>query len=201
MRKWMVQYGLFSLFFCLMMVAGQAQVIDSAEVKEWVDIPVIEWEEYYSYEGGFRVRTPGPMTERVDTIKTALGPMAYHTFMYLVNDEEYAENVFYMVSYCDYPPGALHQDSTDLLAEFFDATVAEAVRSVRGQLVYSNPIDYLDYPGQIWRIHFRSGDAVIKTKALIVDDRYYTIQTVMKREMALNRASDTFLDSFRLLNE
>ena len=197
----MAQYGLFSLFFCLMMEAGQAQVIDSAEVKEWVDIPVIEWEEYYSYEGGFRVRTPGPMTERVDTIKTPLGPMAYHTFMYLVNDEEYAENVFYMVSYCDYPPGALHQDSTDLLAEFFDATVAEAVRSVRGQLVYSNPIDYLDYPGQIWRIHFRSGDAVIKTKALIVDDRYYTIQTVMKREMALNRASDTFLDSFRLLNE
>lgn len=186
------------------MFAGQAlpgQVIDSAEVKEWVDIPVIEWEDYYSYEGGFRVRTPGPMTERIDTIDTPLGRMAYHTFMYLVNDEEYAENVFYMVSYCDYPPGALHQDSTGLLDEFFAATVSEAVRSVRGQLIYRNDFAYLDYPGHIWRIHFRGGDAVIKTKALIVDDRYYTIQTVMKREMALNRASDTFLDSFRLLRE
>jgi len=190
-----------SMLFCLLAPAIQAQVIDSAEVKEWVDIPIIEWKDYYSYDGGFRVRTPGPMTERVDTITTPLGPMAYHTFMHLVNDEKYAENVFYMVSYCDYPPGALHQDSTDLLAEFFTATVSEAVRSVRGQLVYSDAIEYMDYPGHIWRIHFRGGDAVIKTKALIVDDRYYTIQTVMKREMVLNRASDTFLDSFRLLRE
>lgn len=178
-----------------------AQQVDSAEVTEWVDIPVIEWEDYYSYDGGFRVRTPGPMEERVDTVDTPLGPIAYHSFMYIVNDEEYAENVFYMVSYCDYPPGALHQDSTELLSEFFAATVSEAVRSVRGQLVYDNRQDYQDYPGHIWRIHFRGGDAVIKTRALVVNDRYYTIQTVMKREMALNRASDIFLDSFRLLQE
>lgn len=201
MMRRMMYFFAGSIFFFLSLPGVEAQVIDSAEVKEWVDIPVIEWEEYYSYEGGFRVRTPGPMTERVDTIATPLGSMAYHTYMYLVNDEEYAENVFYMVSYCDYPPGALHQDSTELLTAFFAATVSEAVRSVRGQLVYSNAMEYQDYPGHIWRIHFRSGDAVIKTKALIVDDRYYTIQTVMKREMALNRASDTFLDSFRLLRE
>ncbi len=182
-------------------VTGHTQRLDSTEVQEWVDIPILEWEEYYDYEGSFRVRTPGPFVQRVDTVKTPLGKLAYHTFMFVMKNESYAENVFYMVNYCDYPPGALHQDSTELLAEFMDATVDEATRAVRGELVYQDDIDINEFPGRFWRIHYRGGDAVIKTKAFVVGNRYYQVQTAMTREMGLNRASDEFLDSFRLIGE
>lgn len=197
-----VRLGIVALWSILVSLPAAAQVIDSSQVSKWADIPVVEWQDFYSYPGRFRVRAPGTMEERVDTVQTAVGPIAYHTFTYVSpRREQYAENVFYMVSYCDYPPGTLHEDSTQLIRAFLDATVDEAVTAVRGELIYDNPIDYFDYPGRFWRIHYRGGDAVIKTKALLVGRRYYSIQTAMKREMALNRASDTFIDSFRLIGE
>lgn len=195
-RTLIISFLVFTICF-----PGQAQRLDSSEVKEWVDIPVLDWEEYNDYEGGFRVRTPGPFVQRVDTVKTPLGKLAYHTFMFVMKNESYAENVFYMVNYCDYPPGALHQDSTELLTEFMDATVDEATRAVRGELVYQDGIEINEYPGRFWRIHYREGDAVIKTKAFVVGTRYYQVQTAMTREMGLNRASEEFLDSFRLIGE
>lgn len=200
----LVSIVLIPLFFILLMfifsTAGYGQRLDSTEVNEWVDIPVLEWEEFNSYDGGFRVRTPGPFAERIDTVKTAIGPIAYHSFMFVMNKEAYAENVFYMVSYCDYPKGALHNDSLELTTAFLDATIDEAVKAVRGELVYQQPIEINGFPGRFWRIHYRSGDAVIKTKAYVINNRYYQIQTAMTQEMGLNKASDEFLDSFRIIS-
>ena len=188
----------FNMLIFTTVVYGQR--LDSTEVNEWVDIPILKWTEFHSYDGGFRVRTPGSFTERIDTVKTAIGPIAYHSFMLVMNKEAYAENVFYMVSYCDYPEGVLHNDSLELTTAFLDATIDEAVKAVRGELVYQQPIEINGFPGRFWRIHYRSGDAVIKTKAYVIHNRYYQIQTAMTQEMGLNKASDEFLDSFRIIS-
>lgn len=205
MFEMLVRLAFYTLFvfvqLAVLAFSGRAQVLDSTEVSEWVDIPVLEWEEFKSYDGQFRVRTPGPLRHRIDTVKTAVGPIAYHTFMFVMGKEAYAENVFYMVSYCDYPEGALHADSTELISDFLDATVEEAVQAVRGELIYQQAVEVDGFPGRFWRIHYRDGGAIIKTKAFLVNRRYYQIQTAMTREMGLNRASDVFLDSFRIIGE
>lgn len=158
------------------------------------------WREYTSYEGRFKVLSPDAMASKTDSVETPVGKLAYHTYYYQpeANDRT-AENLMYMVAYCDYPEGSLHQDSSALLAEFFEATMEAAAFSVNGELAYSAERNYREYPGRFWRIDYLDGQAVIKTWGLVVGHRYYSLQTVTVKSRNLNRSSDNFLDSFRIL--
>ena len=104
-----------------------------------------------------------------------------------------------MVSYCDYPEGSIHSDSTDLVKEFFEVTVESALKSVKGELFYSSEINLGQYPGMLWRVNYQKGEATIKTKSYLVGRRYYSVQTITYREKGLNPFIDKFLDSFTLI--
>ncbi len=158
------------------------------------DVP---WKEYISYEGRFRLLTPGPLSARVDSIKTPIGQVGYHTFLYQPPEEERPQNLIYMVSYCDYPGAAVHSDSTGLLADFFQSTIEAATESVQGELVYSDEIRMEGFPGRLWRIDYLQGQAVIKTQAYLVKNRYYSVQTITVTELAINPSSEKFFSSFR----
>ncbi len=158
------------------------------------------WEEYRSFDGRFRVLTPGELRHKTDSISTALGSLAYHTFFFQ-DTAKATENAVYMISYCDYPAGSLHHDSTELVRDFFKATVEESAFSVAGNVSWSNEIRLGQYPGIFWRVDYKDGRAVIKTRAYVVRNRYYTIQAVMRKERSLNAAADKFLESFRLFEQ
>lgn len=158
------------------------------------------WRSFVSYNGGFKVETPGDMKEVVNTGKTALGDLEYHVFVHRDNEED-ADNLMYMISYCDYPEGSIHSDSTELVNEFLDATVESATKSVNGSLVYSHDIKVKKYPGKLWRVNYGEGKGVIRTKAFIKGNRFYTIQTACNSDKSLNMSSDKFMDSFTFLNE
>ena len=158
------------------------------------------WLEYRSLEGRFSIRCPGSMQEKVDTFSTPIGKLVYTTVFFNDSTPE-ADNSVYMVSFCDYPEGALHQDSSELVAEFLEATAAEAAFSVAGDLVWSTPVYYLKYPGLFWRVDYKNGRAVIKTKAFVVRNRYYAIQTVMPKDRSLNRSAEIFMEAFRLFEK
>jgi len=104
-----------------------------------------------------------------------------------------------MITFCDYPPGTIHSDSTELLKDFFAASVDQATSSVKGELAYQADIVQQGFPGKIWRINYLRDQAVIKTKAFMVRNRFYSIQTVTLKDMAINAASDRFFDSFLIL--
>lgn len=191
MRRLLVSVVLSNLFLLLCLAGVQAQ--DGP-----IHSPINDWEETISYEGRFRILSPGKMDNKADTIKTPLGDLVYHTFFFHTNDQQ-EENYVYMLSYCDYPDFTVHSDSLDLLPDFFATTIESAVSSVRGNLMYSTDTDLDDYPGKLWRIDYLNGKGIIKTKAIVVDNRYYAVQTVTQKGRAINQASDAFLDSFRLL--
>lgn len=160
-----------------------------------------DWENFTSVDGLFKVQTPGPMSHKADTVATKIGSLVYHTYYYQEEVEEGADNFIYMVSFVDYPSTAVHSDSTNLLKDFFAATLDQAAFSIAGKVIYSNPITMKGYPGFIWRINYNQDKGVIKTKAVLVQNRYYSIQAVTIKELALNSAVDRFLDSFRLLHD
>ena len=156
-----------------------------------------QWKYYESEEGLFKVLVPGPFTKHLDSITTEVGKLAYHTFL-LQRDPKSADNVLYMVSYCDYPPYTAHSDSMELLAPFFDQTVEAATESVEGELLYSNP-DFLGtFPGRFWRIDYLNGEAIIKTKAFLVENRYYSLQVITLKDKNRNDSVDRFFESFQL---
>ncbi|MCB0550460.1 MAG: hypothetical protein KDD19_23020 [Phaeodactylibacter sp.] len=158
-----------------------------------------QWQEFKSYEGRFQVMAPGAFQQKVDSIETPVGKLAYHVFFYQPAAADSADNLIYMLSYCDYPPLTVHSDSTELLNDFFQATIESAVESVKGELAYSSERPFFNYPGRIWRIDYINGEAVIKTRALVAGNRYYALQTATVKGRSMNTASDRFMDSFRLL--
>ena len=158
------------------------------------------WVHFESEMGGFKVFAPAPLVEKVDSISTPIGVLAYHTY-YLNQDVEQADQALFMVSFCDYPVGGAHSDSTALIAEFFEETMKAAATSVDGDLLYHDDIIYDNqFPGKFWRINYLNDQAVIKTKAYLVQNRFYTIQTVMLRQHSLHSDSNRFMDSFQLLD-
>lgn len=159
-----------------------------------------KWKEYISYEGEFKVETPGEIKEVINTAETTLGQLEYHIFVHQDTDSD-ADNLMYMISYCDYPQGSIHSDSTELIKEFFDATIEESTKSVYGKLIYSNDIKVHNFPGKLWRVDYGEGRGIIRTKAFIKGNRFYTIQTACNRDKSLNMSSDKFMDSFYLLDE
>lgn len=158
-----------------------------------------DWESVVNMDGRFRINAPAALTERVDTIETAVGSLVYHTFFHQT-DIQSAENALYMLSYVDYPVGAMHSDSTALLQDFFVETTTAAADAVKGELLYAAAAELDNYPGQVWRIDYLDGGAVIKTRAFMVNQRYYALQTISLRERNLNESSERFLDSFELLS-
>jgi hypothetical protein len=158
------------------------------------------WEEVKSFEGRFRVLSPGAMQLAVDTMETPLGALTYYTYYYQPPAEEKsAENLMYMVSYCDYPEGSLHADSTELLAEFFETTRESGAFSINGDLLYHSERNLGDATGQYWRIDYLDGNAVLKTWALVDGRRFYSVQTATVATRSLNRSTDRFFESFTLI--
>ena len=156
------------------------------------------WKEFKSFTGKFRVVVPtGEMTEKTTKIKTALGEVEFHAFIYKP-EEKNPDCVFYLVNYCDYPKGTFPADSTDLINEFLNTTVSESVKSVHGGLTYQADIQQLTTRGKIWRVQYNNDKALIKSKCFIAADRFYLVQTMILKEHAMNPSADKFLDSFQI---
>lgn len=187
------------IFVVPIQMYAQDKNVQSESIAYVTNVGADGWFEIQSNEGKFRIVAPGEMKAKVDSIDTDLGKMAYHTLFYQ-SEEEGADNLIYMLSYCDYPEYSMHSDSVELVNEFFDATMESAKSSVRGEVIYSDKFTHQDFPGRFWRIDYLNGQAVIKTKALIAGRRYYALQTITKKSKSLNRSTDKYLDSFRLLD-
>lgn len=156
-----------------------------------------EWQLQTNEAGRFSILLPGSFTEKTDSLETAVGSLAYHTFF--LQSDSTAENLFYMVSYCDYPSSIVFSDSTDLVKEFLATTMETATEAVHGELAYSADIQLGKYPGKTWRIDYLGGKAVIKNRAYLVGNRYYALQTIAWKDKSLNADGTKFFDSFRLM--
>ena len=182
------------LFLCLTIPAF-SQEEDTLDPRKSWEITEAKWEEVADYEGRFRVLTPAQFQSKKDTIDTPLGELVYHT-LFVAPTSDKAENEVYMISYVDYPEGVLHRDSADLINAFLDETQSAAVESVRGEMMFSQEGYHQTFPYRYWRIDFLNGRGSIRTKAIVANNRFYTIQTVTQRDYGINHSTDRFIDSF-----
>lgn len=182
------------LFFCLNAVQAQEEEEPLDPRKSW-ELTEAKWEEIRDYDGRFRVISPATFREKRDTIDTPLGELVYHT-LFVAPESDKAENEVYMISYVDYPEGALPADSTDLINALLDETQEAAVASVRGEMMFSQEGFQQSFPYRYWRIDYLNGRGSIRTKAIVADDRIYTVQTVTQRSYGINHSTDRFIDSF-----
>jgi hypothetical protein len=65
--------------------------------------------------------------------------------------------------------------------------------------VYKSYEELSGFPGYFWRVDYLDGKAVIKSKAWLVDNRFYELKTISWKEKNINPSSDKFFESFKLL--
>jgi hypothetical protein len=173
----------------------------------WLTYPSIvdEWVVYVDPEGMFEVSVPDSAILTITTVSTALGELDY----VVVTSKEVSDDVviLYTVSYCDYPAGIFNKDSTELIELFFDATVAQAVESVEGSLLYNENLYFSEnygggvYPTRLWKIENKKLDMHVKSKAMLVGDRYYCLQVTSPGSKSVHNGGNKFFDSFKVMRE
>ncbi|MDX1409254.1 MAG: hypothetical protein R3330_14005, partial [Saprospiraceae bacterium] len=105
------------------------------------------WDTFIDPDGRFEVLMPDSVSRQVTSAETAVGALEYVSYVSFA--QGMSGNAHYVVSYCDYPDGTLHEDSTELVNMFFDETVQGAVASVNGELMYRDAISVAGHPGVI----------------------------------------------------
>lgn len=163
-------------------------------------ISLSSWQTFRSVEGGFEVDVPGKMEHNIQQIRTDMGEINYHTY-YLATQNDKQGNFFFQVSYYESEALTIPSDSSELLNKFFEATVEQAATSVSGQVLILDEIRYQGrYPGRFWRIHYNDGRSVLRTKAYLVGDKFYSIQVAVDSDFSLDKDIDHFIDSFKLID-
>ena len=153
-----------------------------------------EWKVFQSYEGDFSVMTPGMMEQKRATITTELGDFDVHTLFY--NSQDTVSNYLYLINFYDLPEEMLPPDSTTLAMEFLLNTMDQSVSDLGGDLQYSTEVEIGNHPGLMWRS--RSDEKVVKSRAYVINNRFYMLQVFSVPSKSLNADVDKFLESFTL---
>lgn len=194
----MRHFLLLSLVLCSLAVAAQTPLSLVEVEKSWEADH--RWTELNEVDGRFRVLAPAELTHKTDTLTTDVGEQVFHTFFLQAPDKDRAENIIYALSYVDYPDGAIHHDSLELVTELLASTEEETERAVGGKVIYSAPKQIGFQPARQWRIDYPSkgGTASARTLAGVVDNRYYELKVFSLRAAGVNDSADRFFDSFRV---
>ena|GEM_PF-1177729 len=155
-----------------------------------------DWEYHLSKDKRFSVLAPGKLTNTLDTVGSAIGPIFCNNLVYQEKVDSLA--AIYSLSHCEYPTGTLHSDSTELTTLYFDSTVANMVASLGGTLLYESEQGYAGYPGRIWKVSYDEGKKWGKFRALMVEDRLYILQVRANNTVATRDHATRYLDSFTL---
>lgn len=143
------------------------------------------------------ITAPDTLRYSMEEVKSKLGKLELHRYRY--TDRVQGSQIKYILQYCDYPAEALHQDSTELLEEFFEVTAESSASSVFGNLEYSQTVDLHGYPGMIWRISFDRDKALIKSHAFVKGRRFYNLSVHYPRDLGYKNAIDIFFNSFKII--
>lgn len=139
---------------------------------------------------------PNVFGERADTLETPTGPTPMRRYYF--NDPDGATgNRLYTMTVVDYPGGSLPADSTARRAALFEETVAAAVESVEGELLFAGPKEQSTYPGYVFRVDYNEGSKSVYNEAYFVGDRYYHLQVFAIKGDGGKKSRARFFDNFR----
>lgn len=160
------------------------------------------WSFVVKQDANFRISVPdGKNTYRLNELDhPVFGPLKIHHYTHVDTFSKKGEMV-YTVFYTDYPEDLVHQDSVELLEEFFLVTAESAAYSVAGNLIYSDNVQNFHCPGYTFRIHYNQGNAVIRSRAYLCCSQLYIISVASSAEGISTQNMFRFFDSFALIQD
>ncbi len=160
------------------------------------------WNFVVEPDANFRISVPeGKETYRLNEVDhPVFGPLKIHHYTHVDTLSEKGD-IVYTVFYTDYPEDMVHQDSVELLKEFFLVTAESAAYSVAGNLVYSDNIQNFHCPGYTFRVHYNQGNAVIRSRAYLCCSQLYILSVASTADGVSTENMFRFFDSFALIQD
>lgn len=173
----------------IFLVLLMSMFINSAEAQ---------WTKYTSKDNLFTISSPCQMEEKSKELETGMGTIILESAF--CEPEEDNPNYLYLVNTMHYQAGAFPSDSTDLIDFFLGHTITEHALNLGGTVDYTSDDDFKGFPSRLSRISYNDGQAICKTKLVLIGDTMYSIQVFTLVDKSLNEEMDTFLQSFTPLN-
>ncbi len=154
-----------------------------------------KFQEFKSEAGRFAVMAPLTLQEEAQELETQAGKIHLHVF------SGQRDDIGYFVSYCDYPPEIVQRGDPE---KMLDGSRDGAVSNANGKLLSETKITLEGHPGRelVMEARDESGrGGTIKGRLFMVKNRLYQVMVVAPRGQAGGQATDTFLQSFKLLGQ
>jgi hypothetical protein len=148
------------------------------------------WLQYRPSDDSFTVGLPGSATEMQSLVPIAGGTATATSAIVLDGS---GRNAF-VVSWLDYPAGALTGRSPEALLAIGQASVTASASG--GVTIVQQAIDLDGYPGRAWTTMYRNG--IVAGRAYLVGSRFYLLQALVTDADTTAKAR-IFFDSFRLV--
>ncbi len=140
-----------------------------------------------------------PATEATK-VNSAIGELKLDMYTYDASESSDNDaNYVYMVMSTEYPDSLVNSDDTDRLPDIFRGGIDGAVNNVKGKLLSEKIIEIDGFPGREIKIDFKDGLAVITVRLYLVKNKMYMVQVITATENDMNKASQKFLNSFKLI--
>lgn len=157
-----------------------------------------EWEAYYPADSSYLISLPkGTLSEQIDTFYTEIGAIIYRKAMNFTRMKR--NEIYTVISDTEYPLGTVHSDSTELLNEFWQATIEESVDNLSGELLYKTEKRVGEWPAILWRVNY--GDNMrMDNLAILKRNHFYLLQFSSPDAIEFTKMKEQFFASLYLIN-
>jgi hypothetical protein len=156
-----------------------------------------EWKTFSPADQSFEILVPGDMKNGEKKLLTDVGEMHPVSWICEGKSEE-DPNYLYLVSYVDYPEGTFHPDSIELAKALFKVSLQTHINDLQGELIYESESPYFNFPGVLYRASYNKNKFIVKSRMLLIGERFYALQVYTTSEKSLNPEMNRFLESFRI---
>lgn len=197
------------VIFCLSLIWGLQLVLETSDdIQNWAgkhiqfdNVEFDAWETLIVNKGNFQIKFPGTPKEIIENPDSSVEAPEVINYMY-VSEAGDDINLDYSISYLTYPPDLINNRliNPNQVESFFEHTIDGFIEKEKGIIKSKNDIVYGLYPGKEITAGTQSGLVEIKCRMFLVENRLYLLKVTSNYQSAGNKATDVFLNSFKLLS-
>lgn len=160
--------------------------------QQYFDDIIPNWHTLTSYRGAFTIRMPDRPEEIMEQLPVEEGNVTVRLYKF----EDRALNIFYLVSFYDYPDWYSLEEQPG----FFRQVISRTVNRFGGILLLERDISNAQFRGKEIEIQVEE-DYTIRVRFYLVGNRMYQVALGATGRKAYSKQNEAFLRSFRILDQ
>src|SRR5262245_29489764 len=166
-------------------VVGVVAVLGVATAQE------VEFQQYASTDGRFKVLFPGPV--KTDTVDVPAGKGSKDTLKVTIDSVELRGGTTFLVTYVDAPAGVAKQEPGPRLDKVRDANKGE-----KGKVLEEKNLTVGIEKHPARDVLIETPDGHLRNRIVIAGPRLYQVMIRGAKDVVTSKSADRFLDSFEV---